>query len=566
MIFLRMKRESGIIHIIFILLFVTSIICVIALGIIFYRDYARNELISTPLAQNSVSKPWVRSFSPLRTFYVSPSGTGAGHTMADPMSLRSAVVNSMPGDLYYLLEGEYVPDVAGESMRGTLLLSGVGTEENPIVYRAFPGHRAVIMGNVSIGSSALSEESGKYNWVWGLEITDPQNSVDVGREQGSGLVMFSEGSTAINNIIHDQALKNGIGAWGNPLGNGYDTGTLRNHVVYGNIVYRNGLGTNTSQCNSAPNHNVYGHHSYADDNGITYGYRYFVDNIIFDAAEDCGKSKNILMRSSAGEVSGFYLDGNVIFNGGVAANPEGRPSYNMKFQSNWLVDSHFLIGGRPFQGEIIGNTLINTVLEIQSLWGNEPSIPRTVGNTVVRNNKIYSDTYTYQIITAIKSDASSSGQAPIRSSDVWDYNVYGPFALNEPHFRAGVIANGRTLNSGHTQSLEAFRQATRGIRFSSPEGLDASSSVVGKPASVDYKLIRNVYDQDLSYLVVYNWSSQASVTLNLQRELPSARRVGVYSVHDMFGSPVVAASPRNITIPLEGDSAYSIYVVRSISK
>src|SRR5688500_12272301 len=101
------------------------------------------------------AKPWLHTYGePTRTFYVSPDGTGAGTSKAEPMSLAAAVAGATAGDLYWLLEGTY---------RGGLLLDKPGTREKPIVFRAAPGGRATVVGQVVV--------KGTYNWVWGLEVT-----------------------------------------------------------------------------------------------------------------------------------------------------------------------------------------------------------------------------------------------------------------------------------------------------------------------------------------------------------------------------------------------------------
>ena len=113
-----------------------------------------------PLLFSSVAlatNPWVNSFTPVRTLYVSPSGSGTG-TQASPMSLSNAINTALPGDLYWLTPGTY---------NGQYTLSRGGTNINPIVFRAQTATGVVLNGRIIISVSA------PYNWVWGLEVKDP---------------------------------------------------------------------------------------------------------------------------------------------------------------------------------------------------------------------------------------------------------------------------------------------------------------------------------------------------------------------------------------------------------
>src|SRR5262245_54839238 len=101
--------------------------------------------------------PWLHALpAPRRERFVSPTGGGDGTSEASPMALASAMAEAMPGDRVWLARGEYV---------GEFELTADGTEADPIVYRAIPGHHAVIRGAVSA--------AGDHTWVWGLDITDP---------------------------------------------------------------------------------------------------------------------------------------------------------------------------------------------------------------------------------------------------------------------------------------------------------------------------------------------------------------------------------------------------------
>src|SRR5262245_25493525 len=168
------------------------------------------------------NSPWLDSFSPQREFFVSNTGTGSGTSESDPMSLNSAISTAQPGDLYWLLGGTYT---------GLIHLTRHGETNNPIVFRSKPGDRVVVIGGFRVDA--------EYNWIWGMEITDPGGIANNG-----GVQMYVRGVHAINNVIHDQLGNIGIGAW-----------NARDQVVYGNIVFSQIPNGNNPQ-------NIYGQNDY----------------------------------------------------------------------------------------------------------------------------------------------------------------------------------------------------------------------------------------------------------------------------------------------------------------
>jgi hypothetical protein len=69
-----------------------------------------------------------------------------------------------------------------------------------------------------------------------LDITDPTERAP----QDSGVRILAAGVHVLNNVVHHQTNKNGIGAWNAGAG----------QVVYGNVIYANGQGPNHP-------HNIY---------------------------------------------------------------------------------------------------------------------------------------------------------------------------------------------------------------------------------------------------------------------------------------------------------------------
>jgi hypothetical protein len=143
------------------------------------------------------------------------------------------------------------------------------------VFRACPGER-VTLGNVVVFGDGVT--------LWGFEVAGPPSSGKI------GIDTYGIGSKLINNVVHD-AGHSGIGLWWNTQGG----------MAYGNIVYNNGTADNLD-------HGIY-------FNNRT-GTMRLTDNVVFDnwAYGMHGFS------STAGELSGLVLDGNVTFGGhGIGA-------------------------------------------------------------------------------------------------------------------------------------------------------------------------------------------------------------------------------------------------------
>ena len=121
------------------------------------------------------ANPWMQTFSPSRVLYVSSGGVGTGLAKTVPMSFTKALNQAKAGDLYWLLGGTY---------QGQFVCSHNGTAAKPIVFRAMKGERVTIQGTI--------EMSGTNTWLWGVEVTDPNN---IGKIVGSGFKSLPQAFT-----------------------------------------------------------------------------------------------------------------------------------------------------------------------------------------------------------------------------------------------------------------------------------------------------------------------------------------------------------------------------------
>jgi hypothetical protein len=424
------------------------------------------------------------------------------------MSLEAALNVARPGDLFEMLEGIY---------QGEFVFSANGSAEAPIVFRARPGHRVVIQGAIEI--------RGAHTWLWGLEITDPEgrSSLD------SGIALTAPGAHVINNIVHHQAWKNGIGAWNTGAG----------QVIYGNLVYENGQGP-------AHPHNIYAQNDVAAN-----GMKYIVDNVFLDSREVCGDCFNFHAYTERGFVEGLYLEGNVVANGRFLIGGFNEPAEREVVVSNYFYNSSVELGyRRPTQVEFRDNYLVRTPLDTQWFWGaGETEFAQSAPN-VYTGNEIYlpADAHVRFRTSAYLSGERCEGCPAIRPEDTFDRNVYSA------PFSAAFFANNNDLG---TVDFEEWKRASR----NAGNAFDLNSRVVETPTETKTILVPNSYDRARAHLIVYNWGASPNAMVDLAAVVENGSGFAVYRAKDVFGLPVASGTYAGpISVPL-GGSEFSVFVV-----
>ncbi len=435
------------------------------------------------------SRPWFRAFQPLRQLYVSPSGLSDGKSPSSPMSLIKAIDTAKPGDLYWLQEGTY---------RGVFELSREGTEKNPIVFRAAAGKRVVVQGAFKM--------SGQYNWIWGLEITDPGGVATT----GGGAEMLAPGTRLINNVIHDQYGKIGIGAWQQGAG----------QVVYGNIVYNQIPKSNNP-------HNIYVQNDFAN-----WGYKYVVNNMFLDSLDATPDTFNVHAYTEGGLITGLWFEENVIRNGKFLLGGFNLPADREVVKENYFYKSTVQFGyRRPTQVRFQSNYLGRTQLLTEWFWGAGESQYKQTAPNVYSGNEILNPPgpHVHFSTSAYLPSGRCEGCPRIRPVDVFDQNKY-----SSP-FRATFYADNKNLG---VLGMEGWRRATEeaGKRF------DSNSIVVGQPKDAKVVILKNDYDPSRAHLAVYNWSNGANVRIDLAGFLPVGARFAIFDARKVFQSPVLSGT------------------------
>jgi len=117
-----------------------------------------------------------------------------------------------------------------------------------------------------------------------------------------------------------------------------------------------------------------------------------------------------------------------------------------------------------------------------------------------------------------------------------------------------------TASSGNTSySLDAWRQKT---------GLDGSSSnSTAMPSGTKVVVEPNKYEAGRANVIVYNWSGQGAVSVDLSKVLRLGDEYEVRSAQNYFGSPVASGTygGGSVSIPVVSGSSASSITGKSMS-
>jgi hypothetical protein len=411
-------------------------------------------------------------------WYVAPNGTSSGSgTSAAPWDLASVLSGAkrvQPGDTVWLRGGTYT---------GTFTSQLTGTSAAPIILRQYPGERATIRGTLTI--------QGAYTWYWGFEVANPSTSTF----NVMGINSFAPGARFINLVLHDHS-GNGIGVWSE----GPD------QEVYGSIIYYNGFNTPTN----------FGHGIYVQNQS---GTKLLRDNIIFDQygynvhgyASDQGYLRNIT------------LDGNILFNSGMASGGTnvlvggGTVAQGIAVTNNYTWNGPVWVGYSSTQSQdvvIQNNYLANSWPALRVYNWNQVN---ATGNTIV----------------GLGQSGATVEQAGSATGYTWTGNTYYG-NRTQPEF--GWNGGGYTF--------DAWRQTF---------GLGAGDTYAGTaPSGVKVFVRPNRYEAGRANIAVYNWSHQGSVAVDLSGVLRAGDRYEVRNVQDFFGAPVASGTygGGSVTLPL----------------
>ena len=332
---------------------------------------------------------------------------------------------------------------------------------------------------------------------WGFEIM---------RSAPSGILPAVESRGPrqhfINLVIHDAA-QQGITFWDEAV----------DAELYGNIVYNNGTHQNLD-------HGTYVHNM----NGT----KLISDTVFFD---NLAYGIHVYAGPGDGVQRNVHVIGNVSFNNGTISTQYAAkgniiigaedPDEGMQAKDNLLYFS-----GSAGENMRIGYTAANhdVVVTGNTVFGGGTAL--IVGDwtsATVQNNTI---------------------GGPVEMVDLRDTPAGYSWSGNR-YYRSATAAAWRTV-AGTALPLADWKAAT---------GLGSTDQVVADAPSTTQVFVRaNKYEPGRALVVVYNFGSQNSVSVNLSNVLASGQRYEVRNVQDMFGTPVASGTYNggSITVPMTG--------------
>jgi hypothetical protein len=443
---------------------------------------------------------------PRSGWHVSPSGTAGGSgSIGSPWNLGYALSGAsgkiQPGDTVWLHGGTY---------RGAFVATVAGAPGLPVVIREYPGERATIDVAGSTSSTSRGDAfvvKGGWTVWWGFEMmsSDPNRSTNT---RSNMMINNASNTKYINLVIHD----GGIGF--------YTWAQQTNVEVNGSIFYNNGW-------QGPVQGGGHGMYLKSDAGPLT-----IKDNIMFN---QFGYGVQVYSEPGDGGLVNITLDGNVSFNnssistqyntsgnanilmGGVVPVQHGRVVNNMTYFSPGYGVQNFVMGF---------STYANADATLQDNYAVGGSYTLAVGRwsqLTSRNNQLFGTSHVLQLkdtsLTGFTWQTNSYRRDPV--APAWQYNGTDyPFAT-------------WTLKTGL-----GLTDVTQPLNPTTPQ-------VFVRPSA---------YEPGRATVVVYNWSRQSSVNVDLSGVLPSGASYEIHNVQDLFGAPVSSGTYTGggVGVPMTG--------------
>ena len=444
-------------------------------------------------------------------WYASPTGSSTGDGSRRPWDIQTALHGGngkvQPGDTVWLRGGTYTSTTP---INSTL----AGTASAPVVVRQYPGERAMLDARGATSPTNRGDfftASGDYSTFWGFEVmdSDPDRSTDT---RPNVIVVHASHVKLINLIVHD----GGIGFY-----------TFAEQVdveIYGCLAYNNGW-------QEAVFGN--GHGIYAKSNA---GPVYLRDNILFN---QFGYGIHIFTIVGPDGLTNIHAEGNVSFNNGaVDANPVNSPNANILFGGDEPVRNGTLVDNMTYFSPNVGvhNLLIG--------FGTTVNQDLTVRNNYAVGGMLLAEVGPWQSL--IMTDNSLFGST---SDMIW---------LRGSTLSGFQLANNRYYRD---PSAQAWGYINTDYGFTGWQGITGvgatDRAVTSNPAEPKVFLRPNRYEPGRANLIIYNWSRQATVPVDLSGVVRVGDHYDIRNVQDYFGAPVLSGTFGGgpVDVPMTGVTA-----------
>ncbi|HWC72802.1 MAG TPA: Ig-like domain-containing protein, partial [Gemmatimonadales bacterium] len=438
-------------------------------------------------------------------WYVSWDGTSSGDGSAQlPWNLQTGLTGGngrvQPGDTVWLRGGTY---------SGTFQSNLNGSPSDWIVVRQYPGERATLDGG-SIQNDVL-QVNGSYTIYWGFELMESGTQRVGPAGTGTGLrgdgvyVNHAHDVKLINLVVHD-------------VGHGIYTEDAAHDIeIYGWVIYNGGY-EDASRSD--------GHGIYIKGDGI--GWKVARDNVIFNQfgfgihgyAQDNTSLKQLV------------LDGNALFNNGT---PSDFQNPNLQLGGLTIADNDTVTNNMTYYSPGVASSDGNVRIGYTALL-NGTAVFRTnyiVGGTLALDVGYWSD-LTVQSNTIVAPEmVLNQHDASSASTQHWS----GDLHYRDPAATAWQL--------GGTTYTFADWEAVSGAADQASATLPTVPQVFVRP---------NRYEAGRGMIVIYNWTLQGSVPVDLSGVVTPGNRYEVRNVQDLFGTPVVSGtySGGTVSVPMDG--------------
>lgn len=428
-------------------------------------------------------------------YYVTTAGSSSGDGSAGkPWNLATALAGASgrihPGDTVWIRGGTY---------SGAFTSSVAGSPGLPVVIRAYPGERAIIDGAPSTQETFTI--NGDWSTFWGLEIMNSLLTRNARRPQGIYVYLGSH-VKIINFIVHD-------------VGEGLYTESSADDVeIYGSIFYNQGWQTTIRSD---------GHGIYVKGTGPLG--KLVRDNVFFNSY---GLGIHGYTDAGNGFLRNLTIEGNVMFNAGTIST---YPSANLLLGGEEPVENGVVKDNMMYFSPGKGST--------NARWGY-----LSVANTTLSATGNYIIGGATPLDMGFWDGVTVSGNTMLGSGHILSFrddNGTG-YAWTGQRYYRDPAASAWSFN-GSWSSLSSWESAT---------GLGAGDVASAQMPTQPAVFVRpNVYEAGRATVVVYNWSGQSSISVDLSAVVPAGAHYEVRSVQNLFGAPITSGTfAGSITIPL----------------